>query len=83
MYGTRAQDITGTMRDEAKVAGGKIVALSVTSHTEKQFYAALTDTPKQIMDKQGIQDIDGTSGATITSQAIIHASARALAQGAK
>jgi uncharacterized protein with FMN-binding domain len=83
VYRGSSTGYNGPMEVEVKVARGKIIALSVTSHTEKQFYAALTDTPKQIMDKQGIRDIDGTTGATITSQAIVHASARALAQGAK
>ena len=65
------------------MAGAKITKVEVTKHQEKQFYAALTDTPRQIIDTQGIREIDGTSGATITSQAIVNATARALAQGAK
>jgi uncharacterized protein with FMN-binding domain len=51
-------------------------------YKEKQFYAALTDTPRQIITTQSILEIDGTSGATITSQAIINATAKALAGGA-
>lgn len=82
-YRDSSTGYNGPLEVEVMVTGGKVVALTVTSHTEKQFYAALTDTPKQIMDQQGIREIDGTSGATITSQAIVHATARALAQGAK
>lgn len=81
-YRDSSTGYNGPLEVEVKVTGGKIVDLTVTSHTEKQFYAAMTETPNQIMDKQGIREIDGTSGATITSQAIVHATSRALAQGA-
>lgn len=73
----------GPVEVEVSVADGEIQEVRVVSHNEKQFYAALTDTPAQILDKQSVQDIDGTSGATITSQAIVNATARALASGAK
>ncbi|MEZ6135712.1 MAG: FMN-binding protein [Pirellulaceae bacterium] len=65
------------------VSNSKIEDVSITKHQEKQFYAALTDTPRQILERQSVMGIDGTSGATITSQAIVNASARALSQGAK
>lgn len=82
-YTDSSTGYNGELEVQIKVAGGKIESAKVTKHQEKQFYAALTDTTAQIINKQSIQDIDGTSGATITSQAIIHASARALAQGAQ
>lgn len=83
VYVDRSTGYNGKLDVEIKVAGGKITSAKVTKHREKQFYAALTDTTAQIVAKQGIKDIDGTSGATITSQAIVHATARALAQGQK
>ncbi|MFK7737684.1 MAG: FMN-binding protein [Pirellulaceae bacterium] len=83
IYDDKAVGYNGDLHVRVKVANGKIKDVEITKHKEKQFYAALTDTPRQIIDKQGIQEIDGTSGATITSQAIVNASARALAQGAK
>jgi uncharacterized protein with FMN-binding domain len=82
-YRDTSTGYNGPVEIEVTVTAGKIASLTVTQHTEKQFYAALTDTPKQIIDHQSIREIDGTSGATITSQAIVHATARALAQGAK
>jgi uncharacterized protein with FMN-binding domain len=72
----------GPIEVEVKVAGGKILDVRITKHTEKQFYAALTDTPQQILAKQSVQGIDATSRATITSQAIVNSTAKALAQGA-
>jgi hypothetical protein len=44
-----------------------VTAVKVTKHREKQFYAALTDTPAKILKKQSVQGIDATSRATITS----------------
>ena len=82
-YDDKAVGYNGDLHVRVTVANGQIKDVEITKHKEKQFYAALTDTPRKIIDTQGIQDIDGTSGATITSQAIVNASARALAQGAK
>ncbi len=65
------------------VKAGKIESVRVTQHKEKQFYTSLTETPAQIVQKQGIQGVDAVSGATITSEAIINATAKALAGGAK
>lgn len=81
-YTASSMGYNGQLEVQAVVKNAKIVDLKVTKHREKQFYAALTDTPKQIIDKQGFQDVDGTSGATITSQAIVNSTARALAKGA-
>jgi uncharacterized protein with FMN-binding domain len=58
-------------------------SVRVTQHREKQFYSALSDTPKKIIAKQGVKGVDATSGATITSDAIINATAKALAAAAK
>jgi uncharacterized protein with FMN-binding domain len=52
-------------------------------HREKQYYSSLTDTPAKIIAKQGVKGVDSTSSATITSEAIINATAKALAKGAK
>jgi uncharacterized protein with FMN-binding domain len=82
-YSASASGYNGPLEVQVEVQDGRITDLQVTRHQEKQFYAALTDTPQQILDKQGFKDIDGTSGATITSQAIVNATARAMGQGAK
>jgi uncharacterized protein with FMN-binding domain len=69
----------GEVRVEVVVRNGRLESVKVTSHKEKQFYSALTDTPKQIVAKQGLKGVDAVSGATITSEAIINATAKALA----
>lgn len=82
-YRDSSTGYNGKLSVEVKVASGKLVSVDVTRHQEKQFYSALTDTPNQLIERQGVQGIDATSGATITSQAIVNATAKALAQGAQ
>ena len=73
----------GPLAVEVDVQGGRIESVEVTRHTEKQFYSALTDVPAQIIAKQGVKGIDATSRATITAEAIINATAKALAENQK
>ena len=73
----------GPITIEVSVRGGRIEDVKVTQHTEKQFYAALTDTPARIIQKQSVKGVDATSRATITSEAIINATAKALRSGTK
>lgn len=80
-YTDQATGYNGALRVKATVATGRISGLQVTSHKEKQYYAALRDIPWQIMDRQSVKDIDATSRATITAQAIVNATAKALAKG--
>ena len=68
---------------EVRVANHRIEEVEVTQHVEKQFYAAITDTTSQIIMKQSVNGVDATSRATITSQAIVNATAKALAKGAQ
>lgn len=83
VYRASSTAFNGTLEVEVKVAGGRILSVTVTDHREKQFYAALTDTPAQIVQKQSVKQIDATTHATITSQAIVHATAKALAGGVR
>ncbi len=79
VYTSQSTGYAGTVYVEVTVSGGRLESVRVTDHQEKQFYSAITDTPKQIVQKQGIQGVDAFSGATITSEAIINATAKALA----
>lgn len=72
----------GQVEVSVKVKNKKIEDVKVTQHKEKQYYSALTDVPAQILSKQGVKGVDATSRATITGEAIINATAKALAQGA-
>jgi uncharacterized protein with FMN-binding domain len=73
----------GPLTVEIDVSGGRLNKVEVTKHTEKQFYSAITDVPQQIIAKQGVKGIDATSRATITAEAIINATAKALAENQK
>jgi uncharacterized protein with FMN-binding domain len=68
---------------EVSVRGGRIETVRVTEHKEKQYYGALTETPAKIIQKQGVKGVDATTSATITSEAIINATAKALASALK
>lgn len=82
-YSGKAPAYAGDLYIEVKVAQGRIESVRVTKHEEKQFYSALEDTPAQIVKEQGFTGIDATTGATITSEAIINATAKALAGAVK
>jgi uncharacterized protein with FMN-binding domain len=79
VYQSQSTGYAGPVEVEVTVRDGRLDSVRVTNHKEKQFYSALTDTPQQIVQKQGVQGIDAFSGATITSEAIINATAKALA----
>jgi len=82
-YEDQSQGYEAPVRISVTVKGGRIEQLKVVQHREKQFYSALTDTPAKIIAKQGVKGVDATSNATITSNAIINATAKALASGNK
>jgi uncharacterized protein with FMN-binding domain len=63
---------------EVTVAAGRISDVRVTQHHEKQYYSSITETCANIIQKQGAKGVDATSGATITSEAIINATVKAL-----
>jgi uncharacterized protein with FMN-binding domain len=67
---------------EVVVRNHQIQDVRVTQHREKQFYSSISDTTAKIIDKNSVQGVDTTSSATITSEAIIDATAKALASGA-
>ena len=69
----------GDLHVEVTIRGGRIEDVKVTKHQEKQTFTALTETPRKIIERQGVKGVDATSGATITAEAIINATAKALA----
>ena len=83
VYTESSQGYEGPITVEVKVAGGRITDVKVVKHREKQYYAAITDTTAQVIRKQSVKGIDATSRATITSEAIINATAKALQGGTK
>lgn len=82
-YSGSAMGYNGPVEVEVTVVGGKITDVKTTKHKEKQFYSALTDTPRRIIEKQSVKGIDATTNATITSEAVINAAAQALSKGVR
>jgi len=73
----------GPVEVKVTVKDHRIEAVDVTNHHEKQFHGSLTEIPPQIVAKQSVKGIDTTTGATVTSEAIINASAKALSEAQK
>lgn len=82
-YRAASPGFAGQVHVEVTVRSGRIESVQVTDHKEKQFYTALTETPRKIIEKQTVKGVDATTSATITSEAIINATAKALASGMK
>ena len=82
-YKSDSVGYTGPVEVSVTVKNHRIESVNVTNHHEKQFYSSLTDVPPQIVLKQSVKGIDTTTGATVTSEAIINASAKALAGAQK
>jgi uncharacterized protein with FMN-binding domain len=82
-YTSSALGYEGDVAVAVKVRSKRIESVKVTQHKEKQYYSSMRDVPEQIIAKQGVKSVDATSRATITGNAIINATAKALAQGNK
>ena len=82
-YKNDSMGYEGPIHVAVTVKSGRIEDVRVTDHHEKQFYSSITDTIRQIKEKQGVKGVDATSGATMTSEAIINATAKALVEAMK
>ncbi len=80
-YTDKSYAYNGDLHVTVKVSGGKIDEVKVTKHREKQYYASLEEMPRKIIEKQGVKGVDATLGATITAEAILNATAKAVNQG--
>jgi len=83
VYSAGSTAYAGPLFVEVAVKSNRIESVRITKHKERQFYSAFTDTPKQIIERQSVKGIDAVSGATMTSEAIINATAKAMAGGMK
>jgi uncharacterized protein with FMN-binding domain len=73
----------GPMEVAVTIKDGRIQAVRVVRHVEKQPFGALKDIPVRIIQKQSVQGIDATSAATITSDALLNAATKALHEAAQ
>lgn len=65
------------------VKNHKIEDVKVVDHHEKQYYASMIETPQRIIQKQGVKGVESFASATMTSEAIIQSTAKALSGGMK
>ncbi|MBM81988.1 MAG: hypothetical protein CMJ78_15565 [Planctomycetaceae bacterium] len=77
-YRDRALGYTGDLNLTIKVGGGRIQDIDI-KHTEKIDQNACVLIPKAIIDQQSLK-VDGISGATVTKDAIVAGTYRALKQ---
>jgi uncharacterized protein with FMN-binding domain len=80
-YSADALGFRGQVFVAVSVKSAKIVSVKVTSHKEDRAYSSIGEIPRRIVEKQGLKGVDAVSGATVTSEAIINAAAKALASG--
>ena len=80
IYQGAAPGYVADIQVQVTIRQSRIVEVRVTDHKEKQYYGALAETPAKIIDKQGVKGVDATTSATITSEAIINATAHGAKQ---
>ena len=80
-YTGEAQGNGGTLTVEVKVSASEIKSVAVTGHSETPGLSdpAVEKVPQRIVESQST-DVDGVSGASMTSGAIMKATAAALAK---
>ena len=79
-YSSSANGFGGTLYLNVTVARGRITSVEVTQHRETySYYSRAIPVARKIVSKQGFKGVDAVSGATITSDALINAAAKALA----
>jgi len=82
-YTGRATGYRGPVQVRVVVRGGRIASVDVVSHREDMPFTSITDVPRSIVARGGFDGVDTITGATVTSEAIISAAARAVAKAVK
>ncbi|NQZ67687.1 MAG: FMN-binding protein [Lentisphaeria bacterium] len=77
-----AQAYNGNLKVEVTIAQSKISKVKIVQHREKQYYSSLVEMPAKIIKVQSVE-VDATTGATVTAEAIKNATAKAIANGRK
>ena len=82
-YMGRATGYRGPVNVRVVIRDGRIASVKVVSHREDMPFTSITDVPRSIMARGGFDGVDTVTGATVTSEAIISAAARAVAKAVK
>ena len=80
-YEDKSYGYAGNVYLKTSVNRGRLMNIEITSLSDKQYYHAVDATIKKIIKQQSVKGIDAISGATVTSEAVIRATAKAMAQG--
>ena len=82
-YTAEGQGYCSLVKVSIEVKAAKISNINIVQHHEKQYYGSLVEMPRRIIEKQGLKGVDTFSSATMTSEGIITASAKALSGAMK
>jgi uncharacterized protein with FMN-binding domain len=82
-YEDKSYGYAGNVYLKTSVANSRLNEIKITSLSDKQYYHAVEATIKKIIKQQSVKGIDAISGATVTSEAVIRATAKAMAQGTR
>lgn len=77
-YKASVRGFTDQITIEVEVKDRRIVSVNVVSHRESRALTSLQDVPGLIVAEQDVH-VDATTGATVTSYAVMEAAAKALA----
>lgn len=81
-YEGQSRGFRGDVRVAVSVKDGRITSVQITNHREDRMLGGEVFTPRHIVSAQGIAGVDAVTGASITSDAIINAVAKALGSAA-
>jgi uncharacterized protein with FMN-binding domain len=71
----------GLLEVEAVVKARRIEEIKVTYNPDRQYFHAVDESIRRILERQTVHGVDAISGATVTSEAVIRATAKALSSG--
>lgn len=82
-YRSSSRGYKGSITVGVTVRNSRIESVDIASHQENRALSALVAVPARIVEKQGVKGVDAVTGATITSEAVLNATAEALAAAMK
>lgn len=83
IYLGRAYGYIDELTVELTITGGKIAAARVVEHNENRAQKAIEAVPAALIGKRNVAGVDSITGATVTSQAILEAAQKALANATR
>jgi uncharacterized protein with FMN-binding domain len=82
-YQGSSRGFRGDVEVQLTLKQGRIESVRVTREGEDREFDAMSSIPRQVVEKQGIAGVDAVTGATVSSEAVLNAAAKALAAAKK